>query len=618
MQRTAYLRFGVNTESDYNPFSWKIKKLPPSQKLPRPRRFCYSAVMQKRPFGPLLILVTFLLHICTPGLILAAAADPVRAKHAMVASQHELASKVGAEIMKKGGNAVDAAIAVGLTLAVVYPEAGNIGGGGFMLIRLPNGEVHAIDYRETAPGTANRNMYADASGKTVIGDGSSTVGYSASGVPGTLAGFEMAFRKYGSGKLRWRDLVEPARTLASRGYALSHRVTELFQTYKGTLARYGDSKKIFLNKGSGFGEGDILRQPELAATLLRIERGGAADFYAGHTARLIADDMKAHGGWITLDDLRAYRAKERKPLRGSYRGFEVISLPPPSSGGIVMLEVLNMLEGYDIKPLQYNSAEKYHMVAESMRRAFADRAEFMGDSDFTTVPVDELISKPYAVKRRAGIRIDRASNSSDVSHGSITGREPTETTNFAVVDAAGTVVVNTYTINDLFGSRVTIKGTGVLMNDEMDDFATRPGQPNMFGLIQGEKNAIEAGKRPLSSMTPAIVFRKDGSFWFGVGARGGPRIISAVIQTISNVVDHDMDIQAAIDAPRIHHQWLPDELVYEPYGFSPDTLEILRKFGHRFVGKPDKVAAATGVMIDKSGVRLGAVDSRSDGAAIGY
>lgn len=546
------------------------------------------------------------------------AAGPARGKYAMVASQHEIASRIGLEIMKKGGNAVDAAIAVGLALAVVYPEAGNLGGGGFMLIRQPNGEVHAIDYRETAPKAATRDLYVDSQGNLIKGEGSSTVGYRASGVPGTLAGFEMAFKKYGSGKLKWRDLVEPARVTARDGYILSNRVVELFMTYRETLKLYDDSRRIFLNNGAMFAEGDLLRQPELAATLGRIEKNGAREMYGGRTARMIADDMKAHGGLLTYEDLKAYRAREREPMRGSYRGYPIISIPPPSSGGIVMLEVLNMLEGFDIRSKRYNSAAKYHLLAEAMRRAFADRAEFMGDPDFTDVPVARLTSRSYAEMRQKTIDEKRASASIEIGHGEISGRESMDTTSFAVVDQAGTAVINTYTINDLFGSRVTAKGTGILMNDEMDDFAARPGMPNMFGLIQGERNAVGPGRRPLSSMTPTIVLRKDGTFWFGLGARGGPRIISAVLQSVINVIDHDMDIQQAIDAPRVHHQWLPDELVFEPYGISPDTLTVLSGMGHKFAAKPEYVAAATGVMIDEKGIRLGAVDARSDGLAAGY
>ncbi len=548
----------------------------------------------------------------------AAFRDPVRAKNAMVASQHELASKVGVQIMKRGGNAVDAAIGVALALAVVYPEAGNLGGGGFMLIRFKDGTTHAIDYREMAPAAAGRDIFVDSEGKLIRGEGGSEIGYRASGVPGTPAGLDMAFTKYGSKKLTWRELVEPARLLAQNGFPLSKRLADLFKSYDGNLKDYEDSRRIFLNNGKHFEEGDVLRQPDLAQTLARMQRFGANEFYTGKTAQLIAADMKAHNGLMTLDDLKNYRAVERTALRGSYRGYEVISMPPPSSGGIVMLEVLNMLERFDLTKMGYNSAQKYHLVAEAMRRAFADRADLMGDPDFADVPTAKLIDKKYANERSASINMTQASKSSEVGSGEVLIREGMDTTHFTVVDAAGNVVTNTYTINNLYGSAVTIKGTGVLMNDEMDDFAARPGKANMFGLIQGERNAVQAKKRPLSSMTPTIVLKKDGTLWFALGARGGPRIISAVTESVMNVIDYGMDIQAAIDAPRIHHQWYPDEILYEPFGMSPDTLAVLRTLGHTMAARPSNIASATGIMIDSDGSRLGAIDSRSDGEAVGY
>lgn len=566
-----------------------------------------------------LLLVAFV-SILQPALIPSRAAvrEPVRGRHAMVASQHELASKIGIEILKKGGNAVDAAIAVGLMLAVVYPEAGNIGGGGFMLIRRADGQAFAIDYREMAPKAADRDMFVDANGNLKKGEGSSSIGYRASGVPGTLAGFDLAFKKYGSGKIKWRDLVEPARAVAQNGYVLTDRLAKLIIGYKEHLAKYPDSNRIFLNSGNYYKEGDLFKQQDLAQTLARVSMRGAKEFYTGKTAELIAADMKANGGLITLEDLKAYQPKERTPLRGSYRGHEIITMPPPSSGGIVMLQVLNMLESRDVKSLGYNSAAKYHLIAEAMRRSFADRAEFMADPDFQEVPVAKLIDKSYAMQRGSSIDLTRASSSKDVGHGEVASKEGMDTTHFTVVDAAGNVVTNTYTINDLYGSRVTAKGTGVLLNDEMDDFTSRPGKPNIFGLIQGERNKVEPMKRPLSSMTPTIVMKKDGTPWFALGARGGPRIITAVLQSVINVIDHDMNIQQAIDAPRVHQQWFPDEVLFEPYGMSPDTLAVLRGWGHTFAEKPGYIASATGIMIDADGVRLGAIDSRSDGEAIGY
>lgn len=550
---------------------------------------------------------------------LAAWPEPVRGNRVMVASQHELASKIGVEIMKKGGNAVDAAIAVGFALAVVYPEAGNLGGGGFMLIRLKDGTTTAIDYREMAPQKATRDIYLDETGQLIKGEGSSTIGYRAAGVPGTPAGMELAYRKYGSGKLKWAELIEPARKLANDGYVLSYRLAQLFKSHRESLEKYEDSRKIFLNNGKLFNEGDVLKQPDLAQTLSRIQQIGAKEFYTGKTARLIAADMERNNGLMTLTDLKNYEAKERVPLRGTYRGYEIISMPPPSSGGIVLLQVLNMLEKYDIRKMGWASAEKYHILTEAMRRAFADRAEFMGDPDFVTVPTQKLIDKDYAVNRTSSIKPDAASKSSEIGHGQPIGKESMETTHYTVIDGDGNVVSNTYTINDLYGSAVTAKGTGVLLNDEMDDFAAQPGKANMFGLIQGENNSVQPKKRPLSSMTPTIVLRKDGSLWFALGARGGPRIITAVLQATINMIDHDMNIQEALDAPRIHHQWFPDKIYYEPYGLSLDTRNILEKYGHNFNDQPGSLASATGIAIENgTKVRLGAIDSRSDGKAVGY
>ena len=568
----------------------------------------------------LFLLFFFCLNLFLPTEnIFGAWREPVRATHGIVASQHELASRIGVEVMKKGGNAVDAAVAVAFALAVVYPEAGNLGGGGFMLMRFKDGKTAAIDYREMAPLAANRNVYVDKNGELIKGEGSSTVGYRASGVPGTPAGLDLAYQKYGSKKILFKDLIEPARLLAQNGYVLSYRLTQIFKNYKDTLEKYEDSKKIFLNGGKMFEEGDVFKQPELAGTLSRMQKFGAKEFYTGKTAQLIADDMKRNNGLITLEDLKNYQPKERIPLEGNYRGYPIITMPPPSSGGIVMLQVLNMLENYDLRKMGYNSAQKYHILAEAMRRAFADRAEFMGDPDFEKVPTAQLIDKNYAKKRAESINLTQASKSADIKAGAITFGEGTETTHFTIADGEGNIVTNTYTINDLYGSRVTAKGTGVLLNDEMDDFAARPGKANMFGLIQGEKNSVQPKKRPLSSMTPTIVLRKDGSPWFALGARGGPRIITAVLQSVINMIDYDMNIQQAIDAPRIHQQWFPDEIVYEPLGMSPDTLNILSGFGQKFADRPSNVASVTAIAIeDKTNVKFGAIDSRSDGEAVGY
>ena len=560
----------------------------------------------------------FLLLIIISQSLNVFSASPVRGKNAMVASQHELASQIGVEIMKKGGNAIDAAVAVGLALAVVYPEAGNLGGGGFMVIRFADGKTTSIDYREMAPAMATRNIYVDKDGNLIRGEGGSVIGYRAAGVPGTPAGFDLAHRKYGSGKLKWKDLIEPARRLAQDGYVLSYRLARLFKAYKGNLEKYEDSKKIFLNNGNYFKEGDILRQPELAQTLRRMQRFGAKEFYTGKTARLIDADMKRNNGLIRMQDLKNYVPKERIPVSGTYRGHKIISMPPPSSGGIVLMQVLNMLEQHNIKKMGHNSSKKYHLLTEMMRRAFADRAEYMGDPDFSYIPTAELMEKKYALERAKSISLTKASNSQEIKFGKVSGKESMDTTHYTVIDKEGNVVTNTYTINNIYGSAVTAKGTGVLLNDEMDDFAARPGKPNLFGLVQGERNAVGPKKRPLSSMTPTIVLKKDGSFWFAVGARGGPRIITAVLQTTINMIDHEMNIQEALDAPRIHHQWLPDYIMFEPYGMSPDTRNVLESYGHKFAPSPRTLASATAVAVDENDVRLGAIDSRSDGKAVGY
>jgi gamma-glutamyltranspeptidase / glutathione hydrolase len=550
---------------------------------------------------------------------LAIAREPVRAKHGMVASTNELASRVGVEIMKRGGNAVDAAIAVAFALAVTHPAAGNLGGGGFMMIRLKDGRSTAIDYREMAPAAANRNVYLDKNGTLIEGEGGSLVGYRAAGVPGTVRGMELALKKYGSGKLTWSQLIEPARQLAANGFTVNYSLARSLYGEREYLSKYPETKRIYLKDGAFYKEGELFRQPELAATFARLQRLGPNEFYEGETARLIAADMKRHNGLMTMDDLRGYVAKERTPLRGTYRGYEIISMPPPSSGGAVLIEMLNILEGFDLPKLEAGSSDRYHLMAESMRRAFADRAEYMGDSDFVKVPIPGLIDKSYAATLRATINTDRASTSAEVRAGRPAGYESEETTHFTVIDAEGNAVANTYTLNNSYGSAAVAKGTGLLLNDEMDDFAAKPGTPNLYGLIQGERNAVAPKKRPLSAMTPTIVLRKNGSLWFTIGSPGGPTIINTVLCVISNVIDYDMNIQQAIDFPRIHHQWLPDELVGEPFGLSGDTQRALISRGHK-LGKLRYLGDAEGIMIEeKTGVRLGATDPRrSDGLAAGY
>ena len=549
----------------------------------------------------------------------AASKQPVRARRGMVASTSKIASQVGVDVMRRGGNAVDAAVAVAFALAVTYPAAGNLGGGGFMMVRMSDGRTTAIDYREMAPAAAHRNVYLDAKGNLIEGEGGSLIGYRAAGVPGTVAGMELALKKYGSGKISWAQAVEPSRRLAADGFPLSYALARSLRGTRDLLARYPDTKKILLKNGQFYEEGEVWRQPELAATFARLQRGGAREFYEGRTAQLIAADMKRNNGLMTLDDLRNYVAKERVPLRSKYREYEVISMPPPSSGGAVLIEMLNILEGYDLRRLGWSSSERYHLMTEAMRRAFADRAEYMGDTDFVKVPIAGLIDKDYAARLRASIDTERASKSEQVRAGQPAGVESEETTHFTVVDAEGNVVSNTYTLNGGYGSGVIARGTGVLLNNEMDDFAAKPGTPNYYGLIQGERNAVAPKKRPLSAMTPTFVMRRDGTLWFAVGSPGGPTIINTVLQVISNVVDFDMNIQQAIDAPRIHHQWLPDEVVYEPYGMAADTFRALEKRGHKITERPRYMGDAHGIMIEeKTGVRLGASDARNDGAPAGY
>ena len=565
-----------------------------------------------RKIGPILLAIALLCNMV-------AAREPVRAKHGIVASTNEVASHVGVEIMKRGGNAVDAAIAVAFALAVTHPAAGNLGGGGFMMIRLKDGRTTLIDYREMAPSLAHRDVYLDKNQEPIKGEGGSLVGYRAAGVPGTVRGMELALKKYGSGKLTWAQLVEPARRLASNGFSVTYSLARSLRSSRDYLSTYAETKRVYLKGGALYNEGELFRQPELAATFARLQRFGPNEFYEGETARLIAADMKRNNGLMTLEDLRGYVAKERTPLRGNYRGHEIISAPPPSSGGAVLIEMLNILEGFDLRKLEASSSDRYHLMAEAMRRAFADRAEYMGDTDFVKVPIAGLIDKSYATTLRSSIKTDRASTSAEVRAGRPAGYESEDTTHFTVVDSEGNAVANTYTLNDSYGSSATVKGTGILLNNEMDDFATKPGTPNMYGLIQGERNAVAPRKRPLSAMTPTIVLRKDGSLWFTIGSPGGPTIINTVLCVITNVIDFDMNIQQAIDAPRIHHQWLPDELTGEPYGLSGDTQRALTARGHA-LAKQRTLGDAEGIMIEeKTAVRLGATDPRrSDGLAVGY
>jgi len=549
--------------------------------------------------------------------LFAASPEPVRARHAMVASISPIASRIGADVMKKGGNAVDAAVAVGFALAVTWPSAGNLGGGGFMLIRDSDGSVEAIDYRERAPLAATRGMYVDADGKVI--PKLSTVGYKAVAVPGTVAGLALAHKRFG--RLKWADLVEPARKLAAEGFEVDYYLAKSL-SMKYTVERlqqFPESRRIYQRDGRFYEVGEILVQPELAGVLARIKQN-PRDFYEGSTARLIVEAMKANGGIVTAEDLRTYEPTIRQPLRGTYRGHEIITMPPPSSGGIALIEMLNMLEAYDLKSMGWHSSRYVHTLVEVMRRAFADRAEFLGDTDFVKVPVASLVSRAYADERRRTIDPEHATPSKSTGAGK---PEPTETTHYTIVDQEGNVVSNTYTLNDSYGSGAMVRGAGFLLNDEMDDFTARPGVPNDYELIQGEANAIAPKKRPLSSMTPAIIL-KDGKVRFATGSPGGPTIINTVLQVIVNVIDFDMTLQQAVDAGRIHHQWLPDFIYWEPNDLQADTRAALERMGHKFREKPgfselDTLGHAGSVMIDpQTGMRLGASDPRRGGAAVGW
>src|SRR5713101_9357195 len=520
----------------------------------------------------------------------AAAAIPVQAPRAMVASVHRLASRAGVQMMKAGGNAVDAAVAVGFALAVVYPQAGNLGGGGFMLIQSSDGRTHFIDYREKAPAAATANMYLDAKGNVI--EDASTVGYKAIGVPGSVAGMVYAEQKYG--KLSLERVMAPAIKLAQEGFVLAEGdARDLRDEDEKVLARFPESKRIFQRDGNYYKAGEVFKEPELARTLQRIA-SKPDDFYHGAMARELAAAMQKGGGLITADDLAHYEVKEREAVRGSYRGYEIISAPPPSSGGVTLIEILNILEGYDLAKLRGRPVQAVHLTLEAFRRAFFDRAEFLGDPDFSRIPVAQLIDKRYGAAWRESIDPAHASVSKGLRRPAIFSQleqyatlhaepvavmEPDHTTHYSVVDRDGNAVAVTTTLNASFGSGVTAEGLGFLLNDEMDDFASKQGVPNMFGLIQGPANAIGPGKRPLSAMAPTIVL-KDGKLFLVLGARGGQTIITTVANVLIGVVDFSLDIQEAVNAPRFHHQWLHDQILVEDR-LSPDTINLLRSKGHK-------------------------------------
>ncbi|HUJ21225.1 MAG TPA: gamma-glutamyltransferase [Bryobacteraceae bacterium] len=536
---------------------------------------------------------------------------PVRARHGMVATREAHATEIGVAVLESGGNAIDAAVAVGFALAVTHPSAGNIGGGGFLLARFADGRTAFLDFRERAAEKASRDMYLDPDGKVTR---DSVVGYRASGVPGTVRGLELAHQKYG--RKKWAELVEPAVRLASEGFPVSYGLARSLRSAHASerLSAFPESKRIFLRDGNYYEAGERLVQPDLARTLERIRDRGAQDFYEGETARLLAADVQAHGGLITLDDLKNYKVIERQPLTGGYRGYTILTAPPPSSGGVGILQMLGVLEGSGYEKSGFGSAATLHFMAEAMRRYFADRSEYMGDPDFYRVPVSGLLSPRYIAALRQSIDAERATPSSSLHPGKPESYESSETTHYSIVDAEGNAVAVTYTLNNSFGSAVTATKLGFLLNDEMDDFAAKPGQANLFGLIQGEANAIQPRKTPLSSMTPTIVLR-DGKLCLVVGSPGGPTIINTVLEVVVDVIDFGMNIADAVDAPRLHHQWMPDVLDLER-GFSPDTIALLQARGHtvKIVDGQGEVAA---IQVQDGWLEASA-DPRTEGTAKGY
>ncbi len=564
-----------------------------------------------RRFLPILLA---LVAAVTAAHLRAASRDPVRARHGMVGSTDEFASNAGLHILQHGGNAIDAAVAVGFALAVTHPAAGNLGGGGFMVIRMADGRETTFDYREVAPAGALRDMFLDSAGEPV--SDRSRIGPLASGVPGSVAGMALAQRRYG--RLPLAAVVAPAIALARDGFEVSWALADSLKGAQSLLARFPASAGAFQRAdGTVPGPGDLLVQPDLANTLRLIAEQGSDAFYKGAIADLIAAEMARSGGLITKADLAAYTPRERPPIIGSYRGVRVISMPPPSSGGIALVQLLNILERFPLADYGHNSSRAIHLVTEAARRVYADRSEWLGDPDFFNVPVTGLLSRRYADTLRAGISETRATPSLEVKPGHPRDFEQSDTTHYSVVDADGNAVATTTTLNGSYGNGQVVAGAGFLLNNEMDDFSAKPGTPNMFGLIGGEANAVAPGKRMLSSMTPTILV-KDGKTQLVLGSPGGSRIITTVLQVVLNIVDFRMNVQEAVDAPRFHHQWLPDAIRLERLGFPADVVTALEAMGHSTeVG--DDMGDVHAVMIDEAtGLRLGASDPRLDGRTLGY
>ncbi|WP_243079874.1 gamma-glutamyltransferase [Pantoea sp. MQR6] len=539
---------------------------------------------------------------------------PVKAQHGMVASVDAMATNVGVDILRQGGNAVDAAVAVGFALAVTHPQAGNLGGGGFMLLRTASGRTTAIDFREMAPGHASRDMFLDKQGNA--DSKLSLTSHLASGTPGTVAGFALAAQKYGT--LPLSTLLAPAIKLARDGFVVNDALADDLKTYgKEVLITHANSKAIFYKPdGTPWQKGDRLVQKNLAHSLALIAQQGPDAFYKGNIADEIAGEMAQHGGLINKADLAAYRAVERKPVSGTYRGYEVFSMPPPSSGGIHIVQILNILENFDLAKMGFGSADAMQVMAEAEKYAYADRSEYLGDPDFVRVPWQALTSKAYAKSLAQQIDVAKARPSSEIKPGKLAPYESNQTTHFSVVDKNGNAVAVTYTLNTYFGSGIVAGNSGILMNNEMDDFSAKPGTPNVYGLVGGEANAVQPAKRPLSSMSPTIV-AKEGKTWLVTGSPGGSRIITTVLQMVVNSIDFGMNVAEATNAPRFHHQWLPDQLRVEK-GFSPDTLRLLENKGQHVKVLP-AMGSTQSIMIGPDGTLYGASDPRSvDDLSAGY
>ena len=554
--------------------------------------------------------------IADPVISPLATARPVVAKHGMIVTQEATASRVGLDILRRGGSAVDAAVAIGFALAVTLPRAGNLGGGGFMLIhRADLNQTTAIDYRETAPAATTKDVFLDANGKA--DPFKSRYSGLAIGVPGTVAGLELTWRKYGSGKFSFADLIAPAIALAHQGLTVDDDVVDSLPLAAKALSSHPSSARIYLRPDGSLPQtGDHLALDDLAATLETIAVKGAGGFYSGPVAQKIVDAVNAAGGRMTIEDLAGYHAVERQPVRGTYRGYEVVSMPPPSSGGAHIIEVLNILEGFPIAAQGLNSATSLHELAEAEKLAYADRAAYLGDPDFIKIPLTGLISKTYAEHLRGLIATDRARPAVDIRPGEPQRYESDQTTHFSIVDEAGNAVANTYTLNLPYGSGLVAEGTGVLLNNELDDFAAKPGAANAYGLMGGDTNAPGPMRRPLSSMSPTLVF-KDGKLLMATGSPGGSTIISTVLQIILNVVDHGLNVAEAENAPRAHDQLWPDELRIER-GMSPDTIRLLEAMGHKVVLR-DAMGSANTIVRTPDGELEGASDLRQRGTlAVGY